>query len=144
MNLQRLEWIGVALPVAFLVLYHYLLEGPAHGLLHSLSGIAFLIASLGVVVAAFSRAMFRAIGQRQSDLARLSVIVSRQNSQLRALNEANLALSEETLVSAVLQRVVDLARELGQARYAALSVLGEDGTLSAFLTSGITPKRGRR
>ena len=67
----------------------------------------------------------------------LSEVVARQNAQLKALNEANLLLSEERLVSSVLQRVVDISRELSGARYAALGVLDEQGRLKEFLTSGI-------
>jgi len=73
----------------------------------------------------------------QNDADGLSRVVSQQNAQLRALNEANLLISEERLVSSVLQRVVDLSRELSGARYAALGVLDDDGNLRAFLTSGI-------
>ena len=71
------------------------------------------------------------------DLQELSRVVARQNAQLKALNEANLLLSEERLVSSVLQRVVDMSRELSRARYAALGVLDEHGEMKAFLTSGI-------
>ena len=63
--------------------------------------------------------------------------MARKNAQLAALNEANLLLSEERLVSSVLQRVVDISRELSGARYAALGVLDDDGQLKTFLTSGI-------
>ena len=73
----------------------------------------------------------------RGDSQLLSQIVARQNAQLKALNEANLFLSEERLVSSVLQRVVDISRELSGARYAALGVLDETGQLKAFLTSGI-------
>ena len=40
-------------------------------------------------------------------------------------------------MSSVLQRVVDISRELSGARYAALGMLDETGRLKAFLTSGI-------
>ena len=73
----------------------------------------------------------------KGDSRALSEVVARQNAQLKALNEANLLLSEERLVSSVLQRVVDISRELSGARYAALGVLDEQGQLKAFLTSGI-------
>ena len=68
------------------------------------------------------------------DLARA---LARKNAQLAALNEANLLLAEERLVSSVLQRVVDISRELSGARYAALGVLDNNGRLASFLTSGI-------
>ena len=67
----------------------------------------------------------------------LSTALARKNAQLAALNEANLLLSEERLVSSVLQRVVDISRELSGARYAALGVLADNGQLKTFLTSGI-------
>ena len=73
----------------------------------------------------------------QPELEQLSTVVASQNAQLRALNEANLLLSEERLVSSVLQRVADLSRELAGSRYSALGVLDDGGRLKAFLTSGI-------
>ena len=73
----------------------------------------------------------------EADVQQLTKIVARQNAQLKALNEANLLLSEERLISSVLQRVVDISRELSGARYAALGVLDESGHLKAFITSGI-------
>jgi nitrate/nitrite-specific signal transduction histidine kinase len=111
--------------------------GPGHALFHSPLGLLLLVASLGLMITVFSRLMFRAIGRLQRDVEGLSRIAARQNAQLRALNEANLALSQERLVSSVLQRVVDFSRELLQARYAALSIVGKDGEISVFLTSGM-------
>lgn len=130
-------WVGIVAPVVFLALYHLLLLGPLHGLLHSLWGIVLLVALLSVLVTAFSRLMFRAIARLQRHVGDLSRVAATRSAQLRALNEANLALSQERLVSSVLQRVVDLSRELVQARYAALSVVDEDGQFKTFLTSGI-------
>lgn len=57
---------------------------------------------------------------------------------LDALDDAILAVSSELDLDAVLQRIVDLARSLGSARYAALGVIGVDGYLSDFITSGIS------
>lgn len=137
-TLRRLEWLGILAPLVFLALYHYLMVGPAHGLLHSLRGLILLIALVGLGIAAFSRLMFRFISRLQEDVEALSQVASSQNAQLRALNEANLALSQERLVSSVLQRVVDLSRELSRARYAALIVVSDEGNITAFLTSGIS------
>ena len=67
----------------------------------------------------------------------LASALARKNAQLAALNEANLLLAEERLVSSVLQRVVDISRELSGARYAALGVLDDNGQLKTFLTSGM-------
>ena len=63
----------------------------------------------------------------------------RQSGKLRSLNEAGLILTSELSTDVVLQKVVDLSRELGQARYAALGVLNEEGEIGQFLTSGLDP-----
>lgn len=54
------------------------------------------------------------------------------------LIEAGLALTAELDLDAVLQRIVDLAAEITSARYAALGVLGPDGTITRFVTSGMS------
>ena len=134
---RRLEWAGFVAPIVFLGIYTYLVEGPAHDLVHSPWGFITLVMGSAVMVASFARLMFFGIRRIHSRLESVSKVSEMRNEQLRALNEANLALSEERSVASVLQRVVDLSRELVGARYAALSVLDEDGRLSAFLTSGI-------
>ncbi len=137
LSFSKLEWAGIIGPVAALILYHYLIRGPAHDLFHSGPGIGVLTALAGFAIVVFSRSIFLAIKRAQRDLTEMTEVVSNQNAQLRALNEANFALSEERLVSSTLQRVVDLSRELAQVRYAALSIAGENGGISAFLTSGM-------
>ena len=54
------------------------------------------------------------------------------------LLEAGLALSSELSLPATLQRIVDLAADLTGARYGALGVLGRDGTITEFITTGVT------
>ncbi len=56
---------------------------------------------------------------------------------LDALNRAALAISGELDSDRVLQQIVDAARTLVDAKYAALGVPGHDGTLVRFLTSGM-------
>ncbi len=137
MTLRCLEWVGILAPLAFLAFYHYLIQGPAHALLHSFWGQLALIGSVGLLVAAFSHIVFGTVRRLQDNIERLSQVAASQNAQLKALNEANLALSEERLVSSVLQRVVELSQELVQARYVALSVVGDDGVIKSFFTSGL-------
>ena len=136
-TLRRLELVGFIAPLAFLATYTFLVEGPIHDVIHSAWGFTGLLAVLAVTTFSFARLMFLGIRRGHSHLQSTSKASEVRNEQLRALNEANLALSEERSVASVLQRVVDLSRELVGARYAALSVLAEDGRLSAFLTSGI-------
>jgi signal transduction histidine kinase len=57
----------------------------------------------------------------------------------RALVEAGLALGSALSLANVLQILVDVARELVDARYAALGVINTEGTgLSDFITSGMS------
>lgn len=56
------------------------------------------------------------------------------------LLEAGLALSSELSLPVVLQRIVDLATEVTEARYGALGVIGQDGLISQFITSGISAR----
>jgi signal transduction histidine kinase len=79
--------------------------------------------------------------------------VSRVRHRFERLLEAGVAIFSEHSLSAVLQRVVDAARDVVGARYAALGVLAEEGrSLNQFVTSGMSeaerarigdPPRGR-
>ena len=58
--------------------------------------------------------------------------------RLRRLLDAGVALSSELSLDALLQRIVDTAAELTEARYAALGVIDRSGqNLERFLTTGI-------
>src|SRR5438445_4069282 len=63
---------------------------------------------------------------------------------IRALAEAGVSLTSELSLEAVLQKVVDVAREHVGARYAALSVLSAEGEIEQFISSGITPEERKR
>jgi GAF domain-containing protein len=54
------------------------------------------------------------------------------------LLEAGLALAGELSLPVALQRIVELAADLAGARYGALGVLGRDGRISEFVTTGVT------
>jgi PAS domain S-box-containing protein len=60
------------------------------------------------------------------------------NQALVAAYEAALTIATELNLEAVLQRIIDLAREVVPARYAALGVANRDGRLEQFLVSGIS------
>jgi signal transduction histidine kinase len=57
------------------------------------------------------------------------------------LLEAGLALSSELSLPAILQRIVELAAGITGARYGALGVLGRDGRITEFVTTGVTPEQ---
>jgi signal transduction histidine kinase len=57
---------------------------------------------------------------------------------VRAMSDAVLAIGRERSVDTVLQRIVHSARELVQARYAALGVPDGEGSFARFITSGMS------
>jgi signal transduction histidine kinase len=61
-----------------------------------------------------------------------------QGERTERLLEAGLALSSELSLPVILQRIVELAANLTGARYAALGVLGADGSITEFITTGVT------
>jgi len=64
--------------------------------------------------------------------------VTPSHSRLRSLLDAGLALTSELSLEAVLQRMVEVAAELTDARYAALGVLDGTGSrLERFVTHGV-------
>lgn len=57
---------------------------------------------------------------------------------LRALEAATRAIAAELDLDRVLQLIADSVRSLVNARYAALGIIGPDGLIERFITSGIT------
>nr|WP_221374604.1 GAF domain-containing sensor histidine kinase [Actinoplanes polyasparticus] len=62
-----------------------------------------------------------------------------QLNTARRLSAAVLAVSDQLTVPEVLQTIVDTARELAAAQYAALGVPDDDGSFAQFLVSGVSP-----
>lgn len=56
------------------------------------------------------------------------------------LLEAGLTLASELSLPIVLQRIVDLAAQITDARYGALGVIADGGTLSEFVTTGVSSR----
>lgn len=63
-----------------------------------------------------------------------------RNRQLEALNQAAIAIAGELSLEKVLQKIVDSARELVGARYAALGVPNAEGVMETFVSSGVSPE----
>ncbi len=64
--------------------------------------------------------------------------------KMDGLLEAVLAVASGLELDATLRRIVQAAAELGEARYGALGVLGEDGTLAEFVYQGIDAETRER
>lgn len=60
-----------------------------------------------------------------------------RNRQLSALNQAALAIAAELSLEKVLKQIVDSARELVEAQYAAIGVPNAEGQLETFVYSGM-------
>lgn len=88
--------------------------------------------------------LFAAQAAAAVENARLHLQVQQQAEQLSEVYRAGLALASDLTLDAVLQRVVNLARELTGATYGALGVMGADGDLEQFLTSGISAQERER
>lgn len=108
-----------------------------------------LLMTVGVM--AFSWMIFRlierqdrALARQHADLEKSVAVERRLRGQLEALHQASLALASAGAADQVLQRLVELARDLIGARYAALGVLGPQGAIDGFYTSGITPEERAR
>lgn len=65
---------------------------------------------------------------------------SESDQHLIETYEAALTVGSDLALEAVLQRIVDVAREVVPSRYAALGVADEQGKMLQFITSGITPE----
>lgn len=66
-----------------------------------------------------------------------SAQLQQRSRQLAALNTATMAISGELTLDKVLQQIVDVARDLADAEYAALGVPDSHGYLETFIASGM-------
>ncbi len=131
--IPALRWLAVILPVLFWVVV-LLLRSALFNESRSLEGDLFAMTAIGLGATLFSFWVFRLVEQHEAE-------IQRRSQQLAALHAAGIALTTELDLTTVLQKVVDLARDLVGAKYAALGVLGADGRfIDQFLTSGISPE----
>jgi signal transduction histidine kinase len=73
-------------------------------------------------------------GPRVSSIATME----QQSAALRAMNDAVLAIAAEATIEPMLQRLVHSARELVDAKYAAIGVPDGEGAFAQFITSGMS------
>jgi len=69
-------------------------------------------------------------------------MAERLSPALKAVSDAVLAVASELSVEEVLQRLVHSARELAEARFAALGIPDREGGFSQFLVSGMSDELG--
>ena len=129
MDLKRLRWIAVVAPLGIVALME-IVRGLTIGDLQRQSRLMLDIVVV-TTFAIFGVIMVRAIGT-------MSERLKRQNRELLALHGASVDVTSELSLDAVLKKVVDQSRNLVGAKYGAVSVVGEDGRIQSFVTSGIT------
>ena len=135
-GLRRLKWLAVLAPLVFLGAIEAIRFALLPGFAGSSAGYALYGGALLVGTLSFAEAIFGVIGRMQAR-------ITQRNRELLALHEAGLAITGERDLEAVLQLVVDEARELVGARYGALSLLGAGG-IEALLTSGLSAEDRER
>jgi signal transduction histidine kinase len=128
--LRRIKWVLLLAMVAFLAIVEYaryLLEpyGISPGPNLVLDGVMVLS------ILFFFGALLAGLETVQGRL-------ERQNRELLGLHQAAADIHGELALESVLQRVVDQACPLVDARYGAISVVEEDGRILSFVTSGIS------
>lgn len=130
MSTKTLRWLGVVLPLvlwAFLAVVRVYL----YPLTPTFFGVALELAVVVVAGALFSNWVADRFDAHDAQAAE-------RTAQLAALREATLSLTSEVELETVLQRIVELSRQLSGARYAALGVLDPSGNVIAeFHTVGI-------
>lgn len=136
MVLRRIKWVLLLALVAFLAIVEY-----ARYLLEPYAGSRaqgwILDGVMVVSILFFFGALFAGLQAIQERLAR-------QNRELLALHQAAADIHGDLTLESVLQRVVDQARLLAEARYGAISVVDEGGRILSFLTAGITAAERER
>lgn len=135
MTLRRLRFLAIVAPVVIV----FILEGLRMVMIGatSLRNLLIFDGLIAIAVIAFGLVIVRAISGANQRL-------ERQNAELLALHGAGLDVSAELSLDAVLNKVVERARALVGARYGALSVVNDDGTIQTFLTSGVTAEQRSR
>ncbi|HXG27177.1 MAG TPA: GAF domain-containing sensor histidine kinase [Candidatus Binatia bacterium] len=83
-------------------------------------------------------------GSSPVDATRPTTEIVRSDRALYALDRATRAIAGELDIDRVLQLIVDSARDLVGAQYAALGIIGPDGFIERFITSGISEELRRR
>ncbi|MBI4495068.1 MAG: GAF domain-containing sensor histidine kinase [Chloroflexi bacterium] len=137
MSLRRLKWLAVLAPMFFLGALDVARHALYPALLHAWPGTVLIFGTVLLGTLFFAESIFGVIDRMQVRLAQ-------QNREMLALHEAGLAISGELGLEAVLQKVVDQARELVGSRYGALSLVKEEGGIEAFLTSGLSAEERAR
>ncbi|MDO8670935.1 MAG: GAF domain-containing sensor histidine kinase [Dehalococcoidia bacterium] len=150
-SLKTLRRLSIIIPVGSLVVVDILRHFVFPDLVDDWASYLVLWSGALLGVWAFSHLVFGAtermhkqILERNREISELYTAASNQAAQLTALREAGMALNAELSFEAVLQKVVDLSRELVGARYGVLAVLDNEKKIERLITSGLSPEARAR
>ena len=130
MSKQSLRWMTIVLPVGFLAVTFIISDLLVSQTVH-LGKLAILLGVVSIGAVVFSNWVFVQLSEREAE-------THKRAAQLEALNLSGLSLITELDMGVVLQKVVDLSRELVGARFGALGVLDpENKSYQQFITSGV-------
>ncbi len=135
--IRRWRQMGIWLPTGFVAAVSAVAILGLGRFLSDLGMVLLIVALTALGAAAFSTWVFRVLAGAQRE-------TQEQARRLSAIDEASLALSSDLDLASVLQRVVELSREVTGARYGALAMLNEEGKIAEFLTSGISREERER
>ncbi|MDQ2914487.1 MAG: GAF domain-containing sensor histidine kinase [Chloroflexota bacterium] len=147
---MRLRVAGFVLPsllIVLLVALDFVLEpllptGVAH-LVLMVVGLAGVLAFSSAIFGRFTE-LYRRDEAQAARLRAFAQALEQRRAQMQALNIAGMSLTSELDTVTVLQRVVDQARAVASAKYAALGVFDSDGLVEQFITSGISDEERAR
>jgi signal transduction histidine kinase len=134
--LRRLKWAAVLASLAFILILE-IVRRALYPYLPSLKGKVLMGAAVFTGCLFFFGALFSVLERMQSRL-------ELRNRELLALHEAALGVYGELALDSVLQKVVDRACDLVNARYGALSVINDQNRIESFITSGISDEERAR
>ncbi len=130
MNLARLRWLSIVVPVALLVAFAILLRSPFHDFLHEFPGVLVLIGILAVGVTIFSFAIFGAIG-------RVEHSIIQRNRELAAVLAVGQATTSSVELSAMLDKALEAILGVTPAETAEIWLATDEGELTLERQRGI-------
>jgi signal transduction histidine kinase len=136
MKLSRLKWVFLAT----LVVIFIFVEFARYNLMPFLdSWQGRVLMDLVILVGSF---FF--FGMVFSLISRLRDRLARQNRELLALHRAGLDLYGDLSLDTLLQKVVNQANQLLDARYGAVTLIDQEGRIQQFVTTGVTDEQRDR
>ena len=130
MDLARLRWLSIVVPVALLVAFAILLRSPFHDFLHDFPGVLVLVCILAVGVTVFSFAIFGAIG-------RVEERILQRNRELAAVLAVGQATASSVELSQMLDKALDAILGVTPAETAEIWLTTDDGALALERQRGI-------